>query len=92
MDTFQEFLEEQMKVPEFKREYDALEPEFAIKQALIDARKGKNMTQKQLAQATGITQADISKLEGGKKSPTLKSIQKLADVLDLKIKFELVPR
>ncbi|MDY4009888.1 MAG: helix-turn-helix transcriptional regulator, partial [Candidatus Limiplasma sp.] len=45
--------------------YDALEPEFSIIQAMIDARKASGLTQKQLAEKTGIAQADISKLESG---------------------------
>lgn len=32
--TFREFLAEQLKDPEFKKEYDALEPEFEEKKKL----------------------------------------------------------
>ena len=39
MSEFREFLEEQLQDPEFRKEWDALEPEFAIVQALIDTRK-----------------------------------------------------
>lgn len=38
METFDDFLTEQLKDPEIKAEYDALEPEFSLVQALIDAR------------------------------------------------------
>ena len=48
--TFDEFLAEQLKDPEFKKEYDALEPEFAIIQAMIDARKESGLTQKELSE------------------------------------------
>ena len=48
-----------------------MEPEFNAIQALIDARKSKNMTQRELAQRTGIDQADISKIETGNGNPTL---------------------
>ena len=37
MSEFKEFLQEQLKDPELKAEYDALEPEFAIIRAMIDA-------------------------------------------------------
>ena len=43
-----------------KKEFDQLEPEFNIIQAMIDARKRENITQKELSERTGITQADIS--------------------------------
>ena len=39
MTNFKDFLTECLKDPEIKAEYDALEPEFAIIQAIIDARK-----------------------------------------------------
>lgn len=39
MRTLKQALAEQMKNPEFKAEYEALEPEFAIIQAMIDTRK-----------------------------------------------------
>ena len=45
MTKFNDFLNEQLKDPEIKEEYDALEPEFAIIQALIDARKQRGITQ-----------------------------------------------
>ena len=60
--TLNDFIEEQLQDPVFKEKYDALEPEFTVMQALIDARKEKGMTQKELAEITGISQADISKI------------------------------
>ena len=65
MTKFNDFLNEQLKDPEIKAEYDALEPEFAIVQAMINARKMKGITQKELSERTGIAQGDISKLENG---------------------------
>ena len=55
MTTFNDFLEEQLKDPEIKVEYETLEPEFAIIQAMIDARKLKGITQKELSERTGWT-------------------------------------
>lgn len=63
MTRFEDLLNEQLKDPEFRAEYEALESEFAIIQAIIDARKNSGLTQKQLSERTGITQADISKLD-----------------------------
>ena len=45
MSQWDKFLEEQLKDPAFKAEYDALEPEFAIIQAMIDARSNSGLTQ-----------------------------------------------
>ena len=85
---YKEFLAGQLKDPEFKAEYDALEPEFAIIQAIIDARKASGLTQKQLAEKTGIAQADISKLEHGNANPSLKTLQRLAAGMGMKLKIE----
>ncbi len=65
MKDFRSYLNEQLQDPEFKKEYDALEGEFAIIQALIDARHAAGLTQKELSAKTGIAQGDISKLERG---------------------------
>ena len=75
MTTFNDFLKEQLKDPEIKVEYETLEPEFAIIQAMIDARKLKGITQKELSERTGIAQGDISKLENGNSNPSLKTLQ-----------------
>ena len=88
---FDDFLNEQLKDPEVKKEYDALAPEFSIIQAMIDARQASGMTQKQLADKTGIAQADISKLENGNANPSLKTLQRLAAGMGMQVKIEFVP-
>ena len=91
MSEFREFLEEQLQDPEFRKEWDALEPEFAIVQALIDTRKTAGLTQKQLSERTGIAQSDISKLENGDGNPSLKTLKRLAYAMDMKLKLEFTP-
>ena len=91
MSEFREFLEEQLQNPEFRKEWDALEPEFAIVQALIDARKNVGLTQKQLSERTGIAQSDISKLESGDGNPSLKTLKRLAAAMDMTLKIEFTP-
>ena len=91
MSKYSDFLTEQLKNPEVKAEYEALEPEFAIIQAMIDARKASGLTQKQLSERSGIAQADISKLESGNANPSLKTLQRLAAGMGMKIKIEFQP-
>lgn len=90
MTNFNDYLNEQMKNPEFKEEYDALEPEFAIIQAIIDACKSSGITQKELSQKSGIAQGDISKLENGNANPSLKTLQRLASAMGKRLKIEFV--
>lgn len=89
--NFHETLDEMMKDPEFKAEWDALEPEFAIMQAMVDARKQSGMTQKQLAEKTGINQADISKLERGNGNPSLRTLRRLAEGMGMRVKLAFEP-
>jgi DNA-binding XRE family transcriptional regulator len=85
-------LQRRLDNPEFKKEYDALESEFAIIQALIDVRKEKQLTQKELASLTGVDQADISRIERGIANPTLRLLRKLAEGLDMDLRISFEPK
>lgn len=91
MTKFNDFLKEQLNDPALRAEYEALEPEFTIIQAMIDARKSAGLTQKQLSEKTGIAQADISKLENGNANPSLRTLRRLASGLGMRLKVEFVP-
>ena len=91
MTSFNEFLKEQLEDAGFRAEYDALEPEFAIIQAIIDARESSGLTQKQLSERTGIAQGDISKIESEAANPSLKTLKRLASGMDMKLKLEFLP-
>ncbi len=83
---------EQMQNEQFSREYQAIQPELDVIRAMIDARISKNMTQKELAERTGINQADISKIENGTRNPSLKLLQRIAEGMDMMLKIEFVPK
>lgn len=91
MKTLDGFLKEELQDPEFRRAYEALQPEYEIKRAMIQARMNSGMTQKQLAEKTGIAQADISKLENGNANPSLRTLQRLASGMGMQVKLEFVP-
>lgn len=90
--NFRETLKEEMKNPEFAKEWEALEPEFQIIRAMLDAREKKHLTQTDLAKITGIAQADISKMENGNANPSVKTLQRLADGMGMNVKIEFVPK
>ena len=91
MEKFRDFLQEELRDAELKAEYDALEPEFNLINALIDARKSQNLTQKELSKRTGITQADISRIENGTRNPSLAMLNRLAKGMGMKLKIEFLP-
>ena len=77
MKTFDEMLAKQMKDEEFKKEYEAIQPEMDVIRAIVDARTSQNLTQKELSERTGINQADISKLENGTRNPSINLLKRL---------------
>lgn len=62
-----------------------------IIQALIEARRASGMTQKELAEITGIAQGDISKLETGNVNPSLRTLMRLAEGMGMQLKVEFCP-
>ena len=92
MKKFRDSLNEQMLNPEFVKEWENLEPEYQLINALIDARKSANITQAQLSNLTGISQADISRLETGESNPSLKTLKRLANAFGMQLRLEFVPQ
>ena len=92
MSEFQEFLNEQLQDEEFRKEWEDIQPEMDVIRAMVDARISQNLTQKELAERTGINQADISKLENGTRNPSLKLLKRLADGMGMTLKLEFVPK
>lgn len=89
--NFRETLNEQMKDPEFRAEWEAQEPERQIMHAILEGRQNCNLTQEQLAQVTGINQANISRLENGTANPSLWTLKRLAEGMGMELKLEFVP-
>ena len=91
MSSYKDYKKRALQNPEVKEKYDALQPEYDIIQAMIDARVQQNMTQKDLSAKTGITQADISRIENGTRNPRQSMVKKLAHGLGMQLKLEFVP-
>ena len=90
--NFRETLNEQLRDPEFKAEWDTLEPERQIMRAIVEGRDELALTQKQLSEMAGITQADISRFENGTGNPSLRTLKRLAEGLGMSLKVEFVPK
>lgn len=89
--NFRDTLNEQLLDSEFRTEWESIEPERQIMRAIIEAREHHDLTQKQLADVTGIGQADISRLENGTGNPSLRTLKRLATGLGMQLKIEFVP-
>lgn len=92
MRNFNDFLENQLQDEEFRKEYESMQPEFDVIKAMVAARTSQNLTQKELAERTGIHQADISKLENGTRNPSLNLLKRLAEGMGMVLKVEFIPK
>lgn len=90
MNSYQELKQRMSANPEVQSGYDALEAERAIMQAMINARTASGLTQQQLAQKTGIAQENICKMERGNANPSVRTLQRLAAGMGMKLKLEFV--
>ncbi len=92
MKNFDDFFEIQLQDEEFRKEYERMQPEFDVIKAMVAARTSQNLTQKELAERTGIHQADISKLENGTRNPSLNLLKRLAEGMGMVLKVEFIPK
>ena len=91
MSDLLELTNELMQDTVFKKEYEALQPERDITMSIIRARKAAGLTQAELSQKTGISQADISRLENGSRNPSLALLNRIAEAMNSTLKIEFVP-
>lgn len=79
-----------MKDPEYRKEYDALEEEFALIAAVAKARARAGLSQAELARRMKTTQSTIARLESGRGLPSTRTLARFAKATGhrLKISFE----
>ena len=68
-----------------KQLQDEYEITFGLGQLLSTRRQELQLSQSDLADETGIPQADISRIECGKANPTIRTVEKILDALNLKL-------
>lgn len=78
--------------PEFKKEYDDLEPEYRMVLQLIRLRKKKKISQYKLAELLDTKQPSIARLESGDYNPSFKFLKKIAKVLDAELDVTFKPK
>lgn len=81
MDDFRKFLNKQLEDPDFRKEWDDMEPEYQIMKAMIAARTEAGITQQQLSERTGINQSNLSRIENGNGNPSVSTLQRIASAL-----------
>ncbi len=79
-----------MKEPNYRREYDLLEEEFALAAAVAKARQRAGLSQAELARRMKTTQSTVARLESGRGRPSTRTLTRFAKATGhrLKISFE----
>ncbi len=90
--NWKEHKQKLLKDPEFRKEYEALEPEYRLASALIRLRLKKGLTQEQLAKLLNTKQESIARLESGNSLPSLSTIKRVANALDAEVEINLRPK
>ena len=80
-----------MKDSKYRREYRALEEEFSITAAMIEARSRAGMTQEQVARRMKTTQAVIARLEGGGSKPSTRTLERYAKATSSRLRISFQP-
>lgn len=80
-----------MKNPQFKKEYDALEPEYRLMKAIVERRADTGITQAALAARIGTKQSVVARLESGRANPSIAFLKKVADALDADLDVNIRP-
>lgn len=83
---------EALKDPRLREEYEKLQPEFAVIEAVLRARKEKGLRQQDIARKIGTKQSVISRLEAGGTNPTVSFLQRLAKALDNRLEIRFIPK
>ena len=81
-----------MKDPKYRRAYDALEQEFVLASAVIEARNRAGLTQEELARRMGTTQPVVARLESGRVRPSMRTLERFAEATGSRLLISFEPR
>ncbi len=87
---FQEYLAEQLKIPEFKKYYDIYGKQLEVAYNVLQLRKRKKMSQAELARKLDTTQSVVARMESGQQNFTTDTLQKIASVFDCNLQIRFI--
>lgn len=94
MTTFDDFIKELEEEavtegPDAVAEFEALNTHFMIGAQILNRRRELHLSQQKLAAATGVPQAEISRIERGLSNPTVSTIGRIIKALgSSRIRFD----
>jgi len=87
---FQDILNKKLKDPEFKKYYDEYGKQLEIAYQILQLRKKRKMSQKQLAEKIGTTQSNVARMEAGEQNFTTNTLNRVASAFKLELKINFV--
>jgi transcriptional regulator with XRE-family HTH domain len=90
--THKDVLKKALRSPEVRAEYEALEPEYEVRRALLFLRQATNMTQREIAERVGTKQEYISRIERGHVDLSVHYLAQLVHALDADLEISFRPR
>jgi transcriptional regulator with XRE-family HTH domain len=91
MIPFERVLEEHLRDPEFRAEWERLAPARAVAISLVAYRADHGLTQTALRRLLNMSQPAIARLEAGDHLPTLQTLLRLTEMLGLEILVTMMP-
>lgn len=91
MSDFDQIVEEQLANPAVAREYYRILPYYRLADQILLLRKQRKMTQQELAEKAGTTQAVVSRIESTAVRPSLETAIRLAEALGAVVDLRLMP-
>ncbi len=86
-----DYRKQQMQDPEFRAYAEQMQPFADLAKAVVGARIERNLTQQELSKLTGVAQSDISRLESCEGNPSLKTLIRIAEGMDMRLQVSFVP-
>lgn len=81
-----------MKELKYRKAFEALEEEFVLASAVIDARNRAGLTQQELARRMGTTQPVVARLESGRTRPSMRTLERVAKATGSRVLIRFEPR
>jgi transcriptional regulator with XRE-family HTH domain len=92
MTTSEQALADELNDPEFHREWDRTAVARAVALKVLTYRTDHGFSQRALAKKLSMTQPQLARLEAGEHNPTIDTLARLAQTLDIEFAIDVHPR
>jgi transcriptional regulator with XRE-family HTH domain len=91
MKTSEQVLAEELQDPVFRREWERTAVARAVALKVLAYRTEQGLSQRALAKQLGMTQPQLARLEAGEHNPTIDTLARLAQALDIEFAIDIHP-